>query len=468
MVAWEPHPYQEWGVEKMVQNGAAGLLFDPGLGKTSCALAAFMILKKMGYVERALVIAPLRVARRTWPKEIDKWSNFNHLVYDVMHGPSKQWTVDNVEGTDIVLMNPEGLQWLVGKSAKEFKADKLKQLGCDVLIVDESTKFKHSNTVRFKLLRKMLPYFKRRYILTGTFSPNGLMDVFGQVFILDGGAALGQYITHFRQRFFDQPDPVYEPYRYEPKPNAMEEVADAIAPLVMRLKAEDYIDMPELQNITLKAELPQKARDIYDNVENDFIHEFEDGQAIVAANSAVTGNKLRQVCNGAIYTEDGDVIEIHNGKLDVLEDLIEELQGQPVFILYEFIHDRDRILARFPDMPYIGSGVGETREAELLDKWDRGELPYLLAHPQSVGHGLNMQEGTCYRVCWFGITWNFETYDQALRRIWRQGQKSATVLNYLIVAEDTIDEDVVEVLKDKDATQEKLNQMITSRNKKYL
>lgn len=460
MAAWIPHQYQEWGVEKMVSNGAAGLLLDPGLGKTSISLAAIMILLKMGYIKRVLIIAPLRVCRLTWPNEIDKWSNFCHLVYDILHGPTKDWSVENAEGTDIFLINPEGLQWLVGKDAKSFSANKLKKLGVDCLIVDESTKFKHSTTVRFKLLRKMLPFFKRRYILTGTFSPNGAMDMFGQVFILDGGRALGQYITHFRKEFFDQPDPVYEPYRYELKEGALEKMTERIAPLVMRLKAEDYIDMPELIPKSIKVQIPESVRDIYNELDSEYIYEMEEG-TIMAANAAVVGNKLRQICNGAVYDVDRNVAIMHDAKLEALESLLDELQGQPILLLYEYEHDRDRILKKFPQLTYIGSGVGEKREAEILRQWNNGELPGLIAHPKSIGHGLNMQEGTCYRVGWFGPPWDFELFDQCTRRIWRQGQKSPHVFCYFFVAEGTKDEDVAQVLSSKEATQEKINQMLT-------
>lgn len=457
-IAWEPHPYQERAVEIMISQGAAGLLMDPGLGKTSCALQAFKILHDMGYVKRALVIAPVRPMRHTWPAEIDKWANFQHLVYDHLHGPHKDKAAASPEGTDIFLINPEGLQWLLGRSVKDFSDKKLKALGVDMLIVDESTKFKHSNTTRFKLLRKALGVFKRRYILTGTVSPNGIMDLFGQFYILDGGNALGKYITHFRAKYFSQPNPIHEPYKWEVNEGAMQEIAERIDPLCLRLKAEDYLEMPELQNINLNVQLPDKAMMHYQEMENEFITVLEEDVAH-AENAATVGIKCRQIANGAVYTDMGEYEVVHDAKIDMLKELVEELQGEPLLLLYEFRHDMERIKKAFPDIFHFGmKGV---REEAIVQRWNAGELPLLAGHPASMGHGLNLQGG-CHRVCWFGITWNFEFYDQAIARVYRQGQKSDRVLNYHIVAQDTLDEKVLQVLQIKERTQEDLLNMLKS------
>jgi SNF2 family DNA or RNA helicase len=431
---------------------------DPGLGKTSCALQAFKILRDLGYVRRALVIAPLRPMLHTWTAEIDKWSNFQHLVYDVLHGKNKEKAASSPEGTDLFLINPEGLQWLLGRSIKNFSDKKLRQLGVDMLIVDESTKFKHSNTTRFKLLRKALNVFKRRYILTGTVSPNGLMDLFGQFYILDGGNALGAYITHFRSKYFSQPNPIHEPYKWEANEGAMQEIAERIDPLCLRLKAEDYLDMPELQHINLNVKLPDKAMQHYLEMENEFITKLEEDIAY-AENAATVGIKCRQIANGAVYTDGENYEIVHDTKIERLKELTEELQGEPLLLLYEFRHDLERIKEAYPDLMYFGmKGI---KEEVIVQRWNAGELSILAGHPASMGHGLNLQ-GSCHRVCWFGITWNFEYYDQAIARVYRQGQKSDRVLNYHIVAEDTLDEKVLRVLQQKERTQEDLLDMLKS------
>ena len=451
---WLPHPYQEKSVELIVRQSASGLLLDPGLGKTSCVLSALKILISKGYIERALIIAPLRPMYHVWTEEISKWSNFSGLKYKILHGKNKDDIAQDPGDVDILLINPHGLPWLFKKYGKNAP----KTLGVQMLVVDESTMFKHSRTARFKILKQMLPQFERRYILTGTMTPNGLMDLFGQIYILDGGNALGRYITHYRNGYFIQPNPMHEPYRWEAKQGAMEEISEKISPLTLRLKAEDYLEMPSQQFINLEVELPNKAKETYKQVEDDFLSAIED-TFVVAENSAVAGTKCRQIANGAVYTVDKEYRVVHDAKIDMLEELVEELSGDPLLVMYEYKHDMERILAKYPDTPCLGSGTSASKSTVAIKRFNAGELPILLGHPASMGHGLNLQ-GSCNKICWFGITWNFEYYDQAIARIYRQGQESPTVFVYHIVAKNTLDKNVLNVLLDKERSQEKLLQSL--------
>lgn len=426
-----------------------GLFLDPGLGKTSICLAAFSVLKNMGYVKSMLVIAPLHVCHNVWPKEIQKWDNFNNLKIEILHGPNKESALRR--DADIYVINPEGLLWLFKHGNKEW----------DILCVDESTRFKDTQTKRFKLMRPHFQRFPRRWILTGTLIPNGIHDLFGQIYILDLGHALGRYVTHFRDKYFTSE--AWKPYSFIPKAGAWEAIVDRISPYSLRLKAEDYLEMPELFILPpTKIELPSAARKIYSEIENDFITTLNEN-TIIAANTAVAGGKCRQVCNGALYTERDSATfsTIHESKLDALVSLLEEINGSPTLVLYEFQHDKARLLARLGSAtPVLGGGTTTKRASEIIRSFNAGHIPVLLGHPASMGHGLNLQEA-CHHIIWFGITWNFEHYDQAIRRVYRQGQQKP-VFVYHIVATDTLDEVVMEVLQRKGSTQELLYSKLTS------
>ena len=446
----------------MISQAAAGIILDPGLGKTSCSLAASKILLDQGYVNRILVIAPLRPCYLVWPAEIAKLANFHGLKYHILHGSGRNpWEIP--EDTQIVIMNPEGLLWLLDQRyPKRFS-----YLDCDMLIVDESTKFKDSTTKRFKLLRKEMYRFKRRYILTGTFAPNGLLDLFGQIFLLDGGNALGQYITHYRREYFTA-DP-WNPYSYEPQKDAFERITERISPLCIQMDAEDYINMPELIPNVIEVDLPKKARDLYDQVEDEFFAELECGTPLFVSNAAVAGQKCRQIANGGLYVpiEKGDgTIErqtflLHQEKRDAVVDLVEQLQGNPALILYEFQHELKQLQKVFLEAPTL-SGATPKQSEQICAMFNAGELPVLLGHPMSMGHGLNLQGG-CHHVIWHGITWNFEHYDQTIRRVYRQGQENEHVTVHFIAASNTRDQKAQQVLADKEATQDKLNAGLSSR-----
>lgn len=443
---YTPHEYQKNAIRFMIERACAGLFLDPGLGKTSVTMAAFSLLKKRHIVQRALVIAPLRPALSVWPKEAQKWDDFKHLRVQVLHGPDKQRLLDTESDIDVI--NPEGLPWLF----QQIKKSSTRSMPWQMLIVDESTRFKHTATQRFKTLRPWLGRFARRYILTGSPAPNGLMDLFGQVFLLDQGNALGQYITHFRNMYFDSTG--YGGYTWTPKHDAEERIYKQLAPLVLRMDAKDHLDLPPLVNNTLDITLPDSARRTYDAMERLLIAAVED-ETVTAANVAAAAMKCRQIANGGIYKDDEGWVNLHEAKSDAVVELVESLQGKPAFIAYEFRHDLERLRAALgKDVPFLGGGVSTKQAAKVEAMWNAGELPVLLAQPQSVAHGLNLQ-GVGAAVIWHSLTWNLEDYEQFVRRIWRQGQRSRVVVHHL-VARNTVDEAIMSALAAKDHTQRAL------------
>jgi SNF2 family DNA or RNA helicase len=439
---WDPHPYQLRALELMVTEGAAGLFLDPGLGKTSISLAAFDILKKQDYVNRMLVIAPMRVCYNVWPNEVRKWDNFQHIKVNVLHGRDKEDKLN--EPADVYVINPEGLAWLIEKQ-------RYQRIGCEMLVVDESTKFKKSSSKRFKLLKTILDSFNRRYILTGTPTAQGLLDLFGQVYILDHGAALGRYITHYRNEYFYQTG--YNGYTYLPRPGAEDEVAEKLASFTMRLRAEDYLELPELVYHEMAVDLPPHVRTAYKELEDEFIATVSN-EEILAPTAASVSIKLRQIVNGGVYNEDGNTIEVHDEKVRALEELVESVQGASVLVMYQFKHDIERIQKTFPSAPYIGSGVSAIAAEALCRQFNDGTLPLLLAHPASVGHGLNLQ-GRSNHVVFFGLPWDYEQREQAIRRVYRQGNPNTHVFVHDIVARGTIDQAVARALTKKGTNQER-------------
>lgn len=444
MSKWKPHEYQKRAVRFGVERGAAGFLLDPGLGKTSIVLAVFKALKRAGLVERMLVVAPLRPAQRVWPAELAKWDNFSGLTMEVLHGDKKGAAL--ARGADIAVINPEGLPWL---------SEQRMTWPWQMLVVDESTRFKHTNTRSFKLMRGLLKNFKRRYILTGSPAPNGLMDLFGQTYLLDLGNALGAFITHFRSAYFDATG--FRGYTWVPKAGSAERIYERLAPLMLRMSAADYLDLPPLINNTVEVDLPPAARKAYDQMETLLIAAIKD-EMVVAANAAAATGKCRQIANGGAYIAQGKAVDLHEAKLDAVEELVEELSGKPALVAYEFDHDRARLQRRFPGAPHIGGGVTAKRFKEIEVAWNLGLIPVLLAQPQSVSHGLNLQ-GTSAAVIWHSLTWNLEDYEQFVRRVWRQGQKESVVVHH-IVAKDTVDEAIMKALASKDRTQRALLQAL--------
>jgi len=453
---YTPHDYQKRGIKLLIQQACAGLLLDPGLGKTSISLAAMKLLLDKPVIKGVLVVAPLRAVYNVWPNEIEKWTEFGNLDWTIVHGDLKE-RQDNLWGekTDLYFINPEGVPWLVDQ-LKVVPKDKWP---FDVLIVDESTKFKNATSKRFKALRQLIPKFRRRYILTGTPTPNGLMDLFGQLYILDEGQALGRFITHYRNSYFYSSG--FGGYTWTPRQGAMEEITEKIAPLVIRMRHEDYLTLPPLVNQYTWLELPTEAREVYRSIEDHFIALIGE-ETIVAPNAAAAGMKCRQILNGALYTnEEHDWSLVHDTKLDAIKDLVEELSGQPLLIFYEFNHDRERLIEALK-WPAIGQ-QSASKDSELIKMFNAGVLPGLIAHPASAGHGLNLQ-GACAHVAWFGLTWNLEFYDQAVRRVWRQGNEAARVVVHHFCIRNSLDEVVVGTLKQKNRTQTTFMEQVRAYN----
>jgi len=441
---WIPRRYQTRAIKWVLERGAAALFMRPGLGKTSVTLAAFDILRRKGLSKRMLVIAPLRVCYEVWPQETSGWDDFAHLRLEVLHGPYKDAALKR--DADIYVINPEGLEWLTSEN-------RLKALNADILVVDESTKFKHTRTRRFKAIKPILKKFKRRYILTGTPAPNGLMDLFGQVYVLDQGAALGQYITHYRMMYFE---PV-GPFDWVPKSGAAAQIQQRISHLALYL-GDDELDLPELVENVVWVDLPPKARKIYDELEKELFSELEDGRKLIAISNGVAANKCRQVCNGGVYYEGEqkrESIQLHTAKLEAVQDLVDELMGQPVLIVYEYLHDLERLQKAFPGAPYLGGGLRPSVVSNICAQWNAGELPILLGQPQSMGHGLNLQGGG-NTVIWAGLTWDLELDDQTVKRIHRQGSAHSRVFVHRVAARRTIDEVVLRALSFKSRTQASL------------
>lgn len=451
---WVPHEYQKKAMKFLLTHASAGLLLDPGLGKTSITLGALKMLFKEKRSNGALVICPLRVAYGVWPAEIEKWTQFENLKVVVLHGPQKQAKFQ--EAADIYVINFDGIEWLTDENRLAL----LIKRGVDTLVVDELSKFKHTTTQRFKLLKPYLDSFARRWGLTGSPAPNGLLDLFGQAYVLDLGRALGRYITHYRNEFFNPSG--YGGYDWKIRPGAADRINERIAPLMLRMAAEDYLELPELMINKILVDLPPKVRAMYDTMEDEAVAQFEGHDKVAAANAAAAMNKCAQIANGGVYyddiTETGSieraVQELHTEKVDALKELVEELQGAPLLVGYGFQHDITRIQAVLGrNIPYMGGGISPRQADSIVEQWNNDELPVLLGHPASMGHGLNMQEGSCADVCWFGLPYDYEQFDQMIRRVLRQGNKNKRVRVHMIIARGTVDEAKVRALGVKKRTQ---------------
>lgn len=436
---WSPRPYQMHAAQFMVERDAAGLLLAPGLGKTSTTLAALTALKAAGQMKAALVIAPLKPLYDVWPAERAKWDDFTFLRMQLLHGPKKEAALDTP--ADVYVINPEGLEWL-------FRAGR--KLPFDVLVIDESTKFKNPSSGRFRLLKSQLKHFKSRYILTGTPSPNGIEDLWAQVYLLDGGERLGKFVTHFRRQYMIDLAPPRASYSdWQPVVGAEDKVREKIEDLCMALRAEDYLDMPDLITNDITVRLPPGAAKQYRSLRDQFITDMGAG-VVTAANAAAKTNKLRQIANGFVYADNGDTEHVHDAKVDALRDLVEEQAGDPMLVAVAYLSEA-AVLGKLLGAPYIGGGVPAKRVSELIAQWNAGKLPVLLAHPTAVAHGLNLQAGG-RSVCWFGLTYNREEYDQFIARVYRQGQTRGVVV-HRIIADGTIDLAISDALASKDATQ---------------
>lgn len=432
-----PHDYQRYAAEFIITHPISALLLDMGLGKTSITLTAINDLLFDSFeIHKVLVVAPLRVARDTWSAEIEKWEHLKNLQYSVVVGPAQERLKALCTPADIYIINRENIQWLVEESGLTFDFD--------MAVIDELSSFKNHQSKRFKAFMKVRPKLKRIVGLTGTPASNGLMDLFAEFKLLDMGERLGRLIGQYRNAYF-QPDKRNGMviYSYKPLPDAEQRIYDKISDITISMKATDHLKMPELISAEYMVQLSENEKEKYDRLKKDLIFSTEDNE-VTAANAASLSNKLSQMANGAVYSDDGETVHIHDRKLDALEDIIESMNGRPLLVAYWFKHDLERIKKRFE--------IREIKSSEDISDWNSGKIPVALIHPASAGHGLNLQSGGSTLV-WFGLTWSLELYQQTNARLWRQGQTADTVVIQHIIAKSTIDEQIMKALKTKDTTQ---------------
>lgn len=442
---YSPHEYQKYATEYIETHPIAAVLLDMGLGKTSITLTALNNLLFDSFeIHKAIVIAPLRVARDTWSAEMEKWEHLSSLIYSVAVGTEIERLAALRRQADIYIINRENVQWLISESGIPFNYD--------MVVIDELSSFKNHQTKRFKALMKMRPKVKRIVGLTGTPSSNGLMDLWAEFKLLDMGQRLGRFIGQYRTAYF-QPDKRNGQvvFSYKPLPGAERQIYDKISDITISMKSTDHLQMPELMESRYTVYLSGEERKRYVALKEDLVLQLPDGE-ITAANAASLSGKLSQMANGAVYSDEESIMEIHQRKLDALEDLIEAANGKPVLVAYWFRHDLERIAGRLHKLKIPFSKLDSS---ESIRRWNAGELPVALIHPASAGHGLNLQSGGS-TIVWFGLTWSLELYQQTNARLWRQGQKSETVVVQHIVAEGTIDERIMKALSEKDTTQSAL------------
>ncbi len=396
-------------------------------------------------VSKVLIIAPLRVAKVTWSDEIKKWDHLSHLRYSIAVGSEKERLEALKADADIYIINRENIQWLVEKSKIPFEFD--------MIVIDELSSFKNWNSKRFKSFMQVRPRVKRVVGLTGTPSPNGMMDLFAQFKCLDMGARLGRFITQYRNAYF-VPDRMNGQivYSYALRPEAEEQIYDKIADITISMKALDYLQMPELVETRYPVYMDEKEDAQYEQLKTDMILAYKEDDDITAANAAALSGKLCQMANGAVYSESGAAVHIHDRKLDALEDIIEAANGKPVLVAYWFKHDLERICKRLDALKIEYARISSPGSIQM---WNRGEFAVGLIHPAAAGHGLNLQSGGSH-IVWFGLTWSLELYQQTNARLWRQGQKNKTVVVQHIVTAGTIDEDILDALTSKDDSQKRL------------
>ena len=440
-----PHNYQKYAIEFILNYPVAAVLLDMGLGKTVIALTAIHSLLFDSFeVSKVLVVAPLRVARDTWPNEVKKWEHLKDLRVSVAVGDAKKRKIALMRKADIYVINREMVKWLVEESGVPFDYD--------MVVIDELSSFKNPQSLRFKALMKVRSKVRRVVGLTGTPASNGLMDLFAEYKLLDMGQRLGRYITRYRLSYF-QPDKTNGAivYSYKPLPFAEEEIFKKIGDITISMKSGDFLQMPEKIMTEYEVEMNEKEKQEYKHLKDNLVLSVGD-QEITAANAASLCGKLSQMANGAVYTDDRNVQIFHERKLDALEDMIEAANGKPVMIAYWFQHDFDRIKKRLQEM---GVEFEKIDSEDSIKRWNEGRLPVALIHPASAGHGLNLQSGGS-TIIWFGLTWSLELYQQTNGRLWRQGQKDKTVVIQHIITKGTIDERILSALKHKDCTQEEM------------
>jgi SNF2 family DNA or RNA helicase len=439
---YSPHEYQRYATEYIETHPVAAVLLDMGLGKTSITLTALNNLLFDSFeVHKVIVIGPLRVSRHTWPVEIEKWDHLKGLRYSVAVGTESERMSALRKQADIYVINRENVQWLISESGIPFDFD--------MVVIDELSSFKNHQTKRFKALMKVRPKVKRIVGLTGTPSSNGLMDLWAEFRLLDMGERLGRFIGQYRTSYF-RPDKQNGQvvFSYKPLPGAEKQIYGKISDITISMKSIDHLRMPELINSRYTVYLSEKENSRYAELKEELVLQLPDGE-VTAANAASLSGKLSQMANGAVYTDAGETVPVHERKLDALEDIIEAANGKPVLVAYWFRHDLERITERLQKLkiPYARLDTDSS-----IRKWNAGEIPVALIHPASAGHGLNLQSGGNTLV-WFGLTWSLELYQQTVARLWRQRQASETVVVQHIITKGTIDERIMKALSEKDTTQ---------------
>ncbi|EOX9981358.1 DEAD/DEAH box helicase [Listeria innocua] len=436
---YKPHEYQSYATEFILSHPISAVFLEMGLGKSVITLSAIFDLCLDSFlVCKVLVIAPLRVARDTWPDEIKKWDHLKGLSYSVAVGTEKE-RIDALEKqSTLYIINRENVDWLVHKSGIPFHFD--------MVVIDELSSFKSYGAKRFKSLLKVRPSVKRIVGLTGTPSSNGLMDLWAEFRILDLGQRLGRYISHYRNTYF-KPDKRNAQiiFSYKPLPGAEEEIYKQISDITISMKSTDYLTMPEYVSNEVFVTLSDKEWKVYSDFKEEMVANLGD-EEIDAVNAAVLSGKLLQMANGAVYNSENKAHVIHDKKLEALEDLIEGANGKPVLVAYWYKHDLERIKERFP--------VRQIQSSKDIEDWNDGKIPIAVIHPASAGHGLNLQSGGSTLI-WFGLTWSLELYQQTNARLYRQGQRDTVIVHH-IITKNTIDEDVLLALTKKEKTQDAL------------
>ena len=444
---YQPHEYQQYATDFIIKNPTAAVFLEMGLGKSVIALTAILELCLERFeISRVLVIAPLRVARDTWPAEIQKWDHLKGLTYSVAVGTANERRAALRQKTFVHIINRENVQWLIEDSGIPWQYD--------MVVIDELSSFKSHQSKRFKSLMKARPGVRRMVGLTGTPSSNGLMDLWSEFRVLDMGKRLGRFITHYREQFFE-PDRRngMQVFSYRPRAGAEREIYRRIGDITISMRSADYLKMPECVMNTVPVKLDSTEYEVYEEMESKMVTEL-DGVEIDAVNAAALTGKLCQLAIGAIYTPDGNTVFFHERKLDALEDLIEGANGKPVLVAYWYKHDLARIQERFK--------VRELKSSKDITDWNAGKIPVAVIHPASAGHGLNLQAGGSTLI-WFGLTWSLELYQQTNARLWRQGQQAETVVIHHIITRGTVDEDVMQSLSEKDRSQAALMRAVRAR-----
>ncbi len=443
---FNPHEYQRYAIEYIKSHPIAAILLGCGLGKTSIALTAIDdMLHDSFEVRKVLIVAPIRVAKVSWPDEIQKWDHLSELRYSVAVGSKEERLSAMKADAEIYIINRENLNWLIEESGLP--------IDFDMCVLDELSSFKNWQSKRFKSFMKLRPHLKRVIGLTGTPSSNGLMDLFAEFRCLDMGERLGRFIGQYRTSYF-KPDRCNGNivYSYKLLPGAEEEIYRKISDITISMRSTEFLQMPELVNSEYTVSLDEEEQKKYDAMKKDLILPLTDGGEVTAANAAALSNKLVQMANGAVYSDDETVSVIHDKKLDALEDIIESANGRPVLVAYWYKHDLERIEERLKKLKIEYDTISSD---ESIRRWNAGKIAVGLIHPASAGHGLNLQQGGSIMV-WYSLTWSLELYIQTVDRLFRQGQRAETVSVIHIITKGTIDERIMKALTDKDNTQSAL------------